>query len=118
MEGITILDTITIAQATWGWSWSGLIFALLVVMGVIVYTVSLSEGTSVLIPTVAVLSALCFTCLTAHLFSTAVELPDIVQHKVLIDESVNLLDFYEKYDIIEQEGKIFTIQEKGVINND
>lgn len=118
MEGITILDTITIAQTALGWSWGGLVFAILVVISLTIYTISLSKGTSALIPIAAFLISLCFSGLSAYYFGTAVELPDIVQHKVLIDESVNLLDFYEKYDIVEQEGKIFTIQEKEVINND
>ena len=53
MEGITILDTITIAQTALGWSQGGLVFAILVVISSTIYTISLSKGTSALIPTAA-----------------------------------------------------------------
>lgn len=33
-------------------------------------------------------------------------------YEVTIDDSVNLNEFYDKYEIVGQNGKIFTIQEK------
>lgn len=41
---------------------------------------------------------------------------EIVQYKVTIDETVSLVEFHKKYEIIDQEGKIYTIQERE--NND
>lgn len=35
-------------------------------------------------------------------------------YKVTIDESVSMVEFYERYEIISQEGLIFTITEKEV----
>jgi hypothetical protein len=37
---------------------------------------------------------------------------DTPQQKVIIDESTNFTEFTNKYKIIEQEGKIFTVQPK------
>jgi hypothetical protein len=37
------------------------------------------------------------------------------QYKVTISDSVSMTDFYEHYEVIEQDGKIFTVRE---INND
>lgn len=34
------------------------------------------------------------------------------QYKVTISNEVKISDFYEKYEIIEQDGKIFTVREK------
>ena len=34
------------------------------------------------------------------------------QYQVLVDESVSMAEFYEKYEIIDQNGKIYTIEEK------
>jgi hypothetical protein len=34
------------------------------------------------------------------------------KYEVLIDEEVNLVEFYEKYEILEVEGKIYTIKER------
>ena len=35
-----------------------------------------------------------------------------IQYKVSVDEEVNLIDFTNQYEIINQEGLIFTIKEK------
>ena len=34
------------------------------------------------------------------------------QYKVVIDDSVSMNDFIEKYEIIDQDGKIYTVREK------
>ena len=34
------------------------------------------------------------------------------QYKVIISNEVSFVDFYEKYEIIEQDGEIYTIREK------
>ena len=37
---------------------------------------------------------------------------DIKEYQVTIDESVSMVDFTSKYDIIRVDGEIYTIQEK------
>lgn len=34
------------------------------------------------------------------------------QYKVIISEEVSFIDFYEKYEIVDQDGEIYTIREK------
>lgn len=34
------------------------------------------------------------------------------QYEIIVDDSVSLVEFYEKYEIIEQRGKIFVVEEK------
>ena len=34
------------------------------------------------------------------------------QYKITIDDSVSMTEFYEHYEVIDQEGKIFTVREK------
>ena len=36
-----------------------------------------------------------------------------IEYKVAIDESVSLVEFYDKYEILDQEGKIYTIKERN-----
>ena len=38
---------------------------------------------------------------------------DYMEYKVLISEEVNFIEFNQKYEIIEQEGEIFTIKERA-----
>lgn len=35
-----------------------------------------------------------------------------IQYKITISDEVKMNDFYEKYEIINQDGKIFTVREK------
>ena len=35
-----------------------------------------------------------------------------IEYKVTIDESVSMIEFLDKYEILDQEGKIYTIREK------
>lgn len=39
------------------------------------------------------------------------------EYKVTIDESVSMVDFYEKYEIISVEGKIYTVRERNYDTN-
>ena len=34
------------------------------------------------------------------------------RYKVIIDDSISMIEFYEKYEVIEQEGLIFTVKER------
>lgn len=36
-----------------------------------------------------------------------------IEYKVTIDDSVSMNEFLEKYEIIDQEGKIYTVKERG-----
>ena len=37
---------------------------------------------------------------------------DYVEHEVLINDSVSLTEFNEKYEIVSQKGKIYVVREK------
>mgnify|MGYP003424555677 CR=1 FL=1 len=36
----------------------------------------------------------------------------VTQHQVLVSEDVSFTEFYERYDVIKQDGKLFTVREK------
>ena len=111
MTGITILNTVEVAAM--GNIASGLIvsgFAGWTLFGVL-FLVSSNNGNIFF----AWLSSICclisMCCMIAGLFSS----PNFhhYEYEVLIDEEVNLIDFYEKYDIIEKKGEIYVIKERG-----
>jgi hypothetical protein len=37
---------------------------------------------------------------------------DYIEYKVTIDDSVSMNDFLDKYEILDQEGKIYTVKER------
>lgn len=48
--------------------------------------------------------------MTGTLASTPSEY--VTEYKVFISEEVSLTEFYERYDVIKQDGKLFTVREK------
>ena len=38
---------------------------------------------------------------------------EYIEHEVLVDDSVSLTEFNEKYGIVNQKGKIYVVREKG-----
>ena len=59
--------------------------------------------------TSCVIGVLCFVGAGA-LASTPSEYA--TEYKVLISEEVSLTKFYERYDVVKQDGKLFTVREK------
>ena len=51
-------------------------------------------------------------------YSTSTEEVDHYEYKVTIDDSVPMKEFLSKYEIINQEGEIFTIVERENINEE
>lgn len=113
IDGVTILAQEPIYETvySWGWSWGGLIFsiiAIIMLIGIIYICID--------IPEISVLSVFVLILLACSISEfrcgnkTEVYLGE--QYKVVIDDSVSLNEFNEKYDIVEQEGKIYTVIEK------
>lgn len=114
MEGITIIETTIIPCATWGWSWLGfwLVIAAIAVFAIgIVWGCSVSSGENTII---AITSIVTTFCLLGGFFNfgSATKLPDKIQHQILIDEDVPFYLITQNYDIIEQKGNSYIVQEK------
>lgn len=64
------------------------------------------------------LLGLCLCLAVGVITDNAYQIPtDRYEYKVIIDDNVGLLEFYERYKIIDQEGKIFTIREKEDVDD-
>lgn len=48
-----------------------------------------------------------------ELSEKATDVVDYIEYKVIIDDSVLMTEFMEKYEILDQEGKIYTVREKN-----
>lgn len=110
MEGITILNEFVVDNAPVGW------FA--IIAGAILCSISLwamfvmfGEGNGGAATAFIILVLICVGLVTFGIYIA--NTPPETQYQVLIDESVSMSDFFERYEIIEQEGKIYTIKEKG-----
>lgn len=114
MNGITVLDASTkIVEHTWGWSWGA--FAL-ILLGVLCIVISiLCEGNGIAGDFFFIVGIISIT-VSLILFSRAKPAKIIPTYMVTIDSSVSLVEFYDKYEILDIQGKIYTIVEKEDIN--
>lgn len=111
MTGITILNTIEVAitgNIALGLGVGG--FVGCVLFGVLLI-VSSHDNNLFFTWLSGIFCLISVCCMIAGIFSS----PKFhhYEYEVLIDEEVNLVDFYEKYDIIEKKGEIYVIKERG-----
>lgn len=107
IEGVTILNTTLVEGGLDIWAF--------IIAGVAVLCFSFVSGLAIwdgeIIP--AIFTAVFSTLLASMLLWVAnKDVPDVTQYEVTISEEVNLIEFNEKYEIIDQRGDIYIIQEK------
>ena len=113
IEGITIIETTIIPCATWGWSWLGfwlIIAAIACFVAGIVWGCKTENESAPIVFTSIIMTF----CLLGGFFNfgSATKLPDKIQHQILIDENVPFYLITQNYDIIEQRGNSYIVQEK------
>lgn len=111
MEGLTLLSTSVENNSPVFWFLTILSFSVLLA-SIFLTVMSLTdrEYVATVFCVVLVVVSLCITgiCLDG------VDDPIKTIYKVTIDESVSMVEFYDRYEIIDQDGLIFTISEKEV----
>lgn len=110
MTGVEILSS-TLIYNTYLPEWTGVIsFILIMVVFIVGITLICAERYSWLIP--------CGVLIAVMLVVTALGSTDNknsihhTEYKVIINDSVKMNDFVEYYEILDQEGKIYTVRER------
>ena len=116
MQGVEILTSVQVATE-WAFNWPvfwiifGVVFGIFLIAG-IKFTIT-DECDWTIIP------CLCFAGAAIGIFGgfgfgCVIETPVAykTQYKVTISDEVSMTEFYERYEVIEQDGKIFTVREK------
>jgi hypothetical protein len=94
-------------------NYEGVIFILIVVViALIMFTLFVLLEKNYVLASIFGMGAFVFIVLILSLISNYQQEKYIPQQKVIINESVSFEKFINKYNIIEQEGKIFTVQPK------
>lgn len=90
------------------------VIATIVVMVIIGAFVAWHEDAGVFFILFLILG-LVFSFITAMIISSATSYPTAYEthYKVTIDDTVSMNEFNEKYEIVSQEGKIYTVREKN-----
>lgn len=115
MNGVEILnETQVVAEPAFGWTafWiaGSIIFGIFIIIGIVLsITVGLDLLGWIVLMGIGIILSLIFgftfgvSCATPISYET--------YYQVIIDDSVSMNDFLNKYEIIDPEGKILTIRE-------
>ena len=109
MQGVEILTSAQVA-IEWSYNWIAFWWALGIVV-VFVFMVGLLEANEpVLGLIIGVMFGLVLAGCCGALFRETINYE--TQYKVTVSDEVSMTEFYEHYEVIEQDGKIFTVREK------
>lgn len=114
MEGVRILAQAPVYETvySWGWSWAGFALSILavVILAFIIFSVCNGDIAGLLflifVGFLGITSVYCFS------IGNSEKVYSHEEYKVIIDDSVSLNDFYKKYEVIGQEGEIYTVIER------
>lgn len=112
MEGVTILQTIPQMESTWGWNWIFLLYLIPLALGIMLIVMAYKFQIGGLI----VFGILIIYFSIGGALVCASEEGEVRSHdhyQVLIDDSVSMVEFMDKYNIIEQQGITYIIEEKA-----
>lgn len=112
MEGITILATNSVYMEPVLWTTLCIVYGALCSFAFIIFAIEAHSHSYVF-----VLIAVASLFLSFFGWKVAVKQTSVFSHyeyKVLIDDSVSLNEFNEKYEILDQEGQIYTVIERKV----
>jgi hypothetical protein len=110
MDGVMILQTFENVSRTWGISIWGLLLIILAILNVIIgIGIGINEDRIPFLQCVA--AAMCLTVGLIR-FGTAVEVSEPNTYQVLVDESVSMTEFNERYEILETQGKTYIVRER------
>ncbi len=113
LQGVKILNVVPITIAEFGWSIPGFVLAALALsltLGWIIYLAHEKE-----IPDwywVITIGAIILLIVVSILLFGSANSYDVYRYEVSIDDTVSVNDFCEQYNIIEQRGEIYVIEEK------
>ena len=116
MNGVEILASQEIAFKfiyNWKvvWIWFGISFSVYLVIGILISLATKSGKDLLIAITLGTISGVISGALAGILSSTPTEYR--TQYKVTVSDEVSMNEFLEKYEIIDQEGKILTIRERN-----
>ena len=123
MDGVTILNEIEVVQVvndTFNYTAATIALGITVLICAVVgffigRTIYYDEFTGILVGVLIglVLSVFTGALLGGIIFEYHHVTETTIQYEVTIDDSVSLTEFYEHYNVIEQHGQIFVVEEKS-----
>lgn len=121
MTGVEILAMEEVATAfTFNWVecfvWFGVAIGLFLIAGAIAGILNDDASLFGEIVIVGIICSVSFGVLLGFANGTPIEYE--TQYKVIISDEVSMNDFLERYEILDQEGKIYTVRERDGVEDD
>ena len=116
MSGVEILATEEVAIAWASWNWKGFLFTVglaffvAIIAGILAGASDDWELGVIIFLVVFIVGGALFGILAGCTTGEPIEYE--TRYKVVIDDSVSMNEFIEKYEIIDQDGKIYIVREK------
>ena len=110
MTGVEILSSETIYNTNLP-EWCFIIGMVLGTVSILVAVMLAADYYHIAGIIVAVFAVICFVFAIFGIISNENSINHI-EYKVTIDDSVSMNEFLDKYEILDQEGKIYTVKEK------
>lgn len=107
-----------ITEYTWGWSWMGFLTGILALVFIVILIFLIETGDPGYIACAVFVVVFIFGSI--HMFSTAKENESYShsEYVVVIHEGVDCKEFFEKYEVVEQNGDLITVKEREIENDD
>ena len=114
IPGVTVLYTSKyLISETWGWSWGGLIFAIIAILGLIGFIIGLKDGDDSIGISGIFCLLLCAT-LSLFIFSHATNIYG-TEYNVTIDNDVTFSQVADQYEVSSMNGRLFTLRPHTVV---
>ena len=107
LNGVEILSQEVIPVMKFHYDWG--IFVVTLLVATVVYAlvaILFNDIIGLILAFFVILIGACISCTTKDKVS------EYIQYKVTISDDVNFVEFTERYEILEQDGKIYTIRER------
>lgn len=119
MTGVEILASSEVAatvEFNWVAFWIvvGVMFVIFLSVGIVLYA-SYGNSSDIIIGTIA---GVVLGCVFGAVFGSGLSTTTSyeTQYKVTISDEVSMNEFLERYEIIDQEGKIYTVRERNEVS--
>ena len=121
MNGVEILSSIEVAIEH-AFNWRAFLFFSIIILGIFIATgVAIYKNENSEINTIfyCCLIGIVLGGIFGYMFGKELGIPTkyVTEYKVIISDEVSMNEFTERYEIINQEGKIFTVREREEQND-
>lgn len=118
MEGVQFIlhNPQYVTEYSWGWSWIGFLSGILALFYAAICIILLVEMKDN-VGFISLIFTGLFAVMSISAFSTAKEIESYhhSEYVVILHEDVDYKEFFEKYEIVDSDGKFYTIIEKDEI---